>query len=423
MLGTKRRCPYCGETIELGDCAIVGTNFEGSEYLASNRLKESQVKLPSGKRPLRMLKRTGWPVLAEPPRQRGSKRQRERPALERMFGATGRADSRETLLPLLNEDLERADLPARACSNCEFPLPRSIDERPSVVIGVVGVNAVGKTHLVAASLTQAYRRRGLAPIGCTEFTPDEISSARFTNDYYRPLFHKEEVLPITPVEDDARFAPLVFNVTMRSFGQFSLILHDLSGEVLANIQDRAVEAPFLRSARGIIFVVDPRDIDDLRGRFPGWMLSDSEMTTDQGTLLSACLRADGILDRGRPVPVALTVAKADLLPAACGEDLPFLRQARVPEDTESFTQRVKACSKEVASFLERYGAYSILGPAEEYQRWVKERPAEERKALTFHAVSALGSAPDSSAQLRQPVRPLNCVDPLAAVLSQVGSAG
>ena len=422
-LGTRRRCPYCGETIELGDCPIVATNFDGAEFLGPDGPEARDIELPSKAVPRRTLDKTGWPVLHEPPRKGGSaKRKRQPSRLERILGAgPGQADAR-TPLSSLFEQAAREDIPARACPRCEYPLPQSIDERPAVVIGMVGINAVGKTHLLAASLGEAYRQSALSCIGVTEFTPDEGTGAKFLDEYYRPLFQEGRLLEGTQVEQSARFAPLVFNVTMQSVGRFSLILHDVAGEMLADFRKRSAQAQYLQGARGIIFVVDPRDIDGLRENFPAWMLADSGLGGDQGTLLAACLRPDGILGRDAPVPVALVVAKADLLPEATGEELPFMEPAMRPEDAPAFEARVKAASHQVAQFLQRHGAHTILGPAREYERLLAEHPPGSRKALTYHAVSALGSAPDSSEQLTSKVRPVNCIDPLAAVLAQVGSA-
>lgn len=421
--GTRRRCPYCGETIELGDCPIVATNFEGAQYLASGGPIAGSVSLPSEARVLRRLDRTGWPVLAEAPREARAQTSRRPSQLERLLGAEPgriRRSPRTALTPLF-EVAAREDLPARACPECEFALPQAIDERPAVVIGVVGVNAVGKTNLMAAGLGQAYRQDALARIGVTEFVPDESTSSRFLDEYYKPLFQEGRPLEGTQVNERARFAPLVFNVTLRA-SSFSLILHDVAGESLADLQTRSAQAQFLHGARGIIFVVDPRDIDTLRDEFPAWMLEDDALGWDQGALLSACLRSDGILGGGSPIPVALTVAKADLFPALTGEDLPFLEPAPKDEREAAFTERVKRASQQVAGFLERHEAHTILGPAREYERRLAESASGPRMALTYHAVSALGSAPDRSAQLSTKVRPINCVDPLAAVLSQVGSA-
>jgi hypothetical protein len=422
-LATVRRCPYCGSSIELGACPIVATNFENFEFLTAEDFDLDEIKLPSKTVPLRFLPKTNWPVVAEPPRERPPEPVSERPRrskLEEAFGsvtATVSLDEVE-LPPLIGHGAFREDVPARACSECEFPLPQSIDLRPALVVAVVGVNRVGKTHLLAASLTEAYRRRGLATIGCSEFVPDDSTSRRFLEDYFVPLFRHGQVLDATPPEDqEVRFRPLVFDVTLPDTPPFALVMHDIAGEVLGDHRKREQLATYLRGARGIIFVVDPRDIDDLRDGLPDWILESNELGSwDQGALLAACVKPGGILDGRAPPPVAVTIAKSDLLPMACSESFGFLSPAPTPETRAEFDARIHRSSQEVEEFLERHGAHNILGPAREHNQRLR---ASGNSRVTYHAVSALGSAPDIDEQLTDKVRPINCLDPLAVILAQI----
>jgi hypothetical protein len=418
-LSTPRRCPYCSSEIELGDCPIVATSVSGLEFAQMSQLELDDVELPSGRPPLRLLPKTHWPVLAEAPNADGSAADgsSDRSFLGRTFA--GGAGSLEYVLPPLSDGgMPREDVPARACPVCEFPLPQSIDNRPAVVVAVVGVNRVGKTHLLASSLTQAYRREGLAPIGCTEFAPDDSTGKRFLEDYYSPLFHHHTILARTQAEDGPeRFQPLVFNVTLPDCEPFSLVLHDVAGEVLGDHRMRARAATYLFGAKGIVFVVDPRDIDDLRESIPSTMVDDEELGWDQGTLLSACLGGDGLLAETGPVPVAIAIAKSDLLPHATGETLRFLEPAPETETRDELYARIRSTSNEVEEFLERYRAHNILRPAREYRRRLQAEG--DRVSLTFHAFSALGKAPREIEERGAKVEPVNCLDPLAAILAHV----
>lgn len=414
-LSTVRRCPYCADEIKLGDCPIVATNFPEAEFLPDENFKASQVKLPSRTQPEDTLG-TGWPIVAKAP----AKRSKEGKEKKRSWGLGSVGGN--SVLPPLFDDAAREDLPARACPSCELPLPQSIDERPALVIGVVGVNRVGKTHLLASCLTEASKQRGLARIGCRDFSLDESTAQRFREKYYEPLFRQGEVL-ITSFSDaevdQVRFRPLVFNATLPNLGPISLILHDVAGEIMADPHRRAVGAPYLRGAKGIIFVIDPREIDSLRSSLPQWILQSNAVGFDQGALLSACLRPDGIVDRREVIPVAIALGKADLLPKATGKSLPFLSPAPAQEDPRSFVERIKTTSKQVADFLEEQQAYDILDPARAYGREARSPARNGNGQVTFHAFSALGSAPDSEENLSQEVKPLNCIDPLATVLAQV----
>lgn len=421
-LSTARECPYCSSWIQLGDCPIVATGFQGDQLLDGAGFSDpSEVELYSGKHPERVLSGTGWPVLRESPRETRVATiddRRGKSSIERAFSDFTAAGPAEELPPLAESGVAREHAPARACPQCHYPLPASIDRRRAAVVAVVGVNRVGKTHLLASSLSQAYRQAGLRPIGCNEFEPDENTGSRFMRQYYTPLFRNGEVLDKTPPENpEARFDPFVFDVTIADGEPFSLVMHDISGEDLGDRRLRARHATFLHSARGVIFVVDPRDIDDLRDAIVPLMPSEDESGWDQGTLLAACLREGGMLDRPRPVPLAVAIAKADLLPQATGASLPFLSPAPAEEDGEGFYRRVRAASEQVEEFLERYRAHNILDPARRYED--RLRAAGGEAAVTFHAVSALGRPPAEIESGAARVRPVNCLDPLAAVLSQI----
>jgi hypothetical protein len=417
---TRRRCPYCSEEIELGQCPIVATNIKelaGLEEGIGGGLKPAdldEVSLPSQTVPLRRLKKTKWPVVAEPPNEDDGKgRRRERSILGRALSGGGDG----VIEPLDSGELPREDLPARSCPACEHPLPLSIDSRETHVVAVVGVNRVGKTYLLATSLLEALRRGGLdSRLGCTEFATDDRTNANFLRDYVTPL-RTGTPLERTQVEGrEERAEPLVFSVSLPSSNPFSLAIHDVAGEVLGDHKRRAQSATYLHGARGIVFVVDPRDIDDLRAAIPPSLIEgEEELGWDQGSLLSVCLSDDGLLSGAPPIPVVIAIAKADLIPQATGEGHGFLQPAPTSETPEAFYARIRDNSREVEDFLERFGALHILRPAREYRR--RLAAAGGSASITFQAFSALGQplnqleGPDSKAQ------PVNCIDPLATILA------
>jgi hypothetical protein len=406
---TRRRCPYCSEEIELGQCPIIATSLEGVGGLGG--IERSEGTLPSGTVPLRRLEKTDWPVLAEPPNEEAGKRGRERSLIGRALIGDGKLDR------LDGGKLPREDVPARACPACEHPLPLSIDTRETAVVAVVGVNRVGKTYMLATSLLEAMRRGGLdRRLGCTEFVADNRTDGNFLKNYVGPL-RSGAVLEKTQSEGrEERAEPLIFNVTLPDCEPFSLAVHDVAGEVLGDHKRRAKSATYLHGARGIVFIIDPRDVDDLRVAIPPALIeNEEELGWDQGTLLSVCLSDDGLLAGAPPIPVVVAIAKADLIPHATGENHEFLRPAPKDETPEAFYARIRSNSREVEGFLERFGALHILRPAREYRRRLEAEGSSA--SITFQAFSALGKPPGLLADPGSQGRPVNCVDPLATILA------
>jgi hypothetical protein len=226
---------------------------------------------------------------------------------------------------------------------------------------------------------------------------------------------------MTPENADARFEPLVFKFTASGCDPACLVFHDVAGESLGNYRERAGGATFLRAARGIVFIIDPRDIDDVRDRLPDWIVESNDISYDQGSLLSACLKENsGILSDQRKVPVAITVSKADLLLTAYKEELPFLQRTNARDESlqDSF-ERVIERSRQVKQFLERAGAYNILDIAQDYAVRCASTRGASPVGVTYHAISAIGHQPDALEQLTRRPEPLNCTDPLVAVIGQI----
>lgn len=388
-LTTKRTCPYCGSRIELGRCPIVATNVETATLGEFDR---SLVEIPSGAKPVGWAGR--WPVLAEPP----SPKRSERPSrFKEML-------SSPASLPRVTQLARAEDLPARVCPDCDTPLPVDLDEREAFIIAVVGINRAGKTHFIASTLREAARRDALVSLGCEEFVPDEETGNRYQRDYFTPLFRRRELLEATDIEEDVMHRPLSYRVTFENQEPSVLLLHDVAGEALADRRLRARVAPFLRRADGVIFLIDPTEIDLVRELLPGEFLEDYA-DYDQAHLLSACVAEMRQLRGSADVPFAVTLSKSDLLVRAMGRDFRFAKNR--PGNDLPIADVIKDLadvSAEVEDLLEELEASDLLAAARQLDN------------NTFCAISALGHAPEVG-QLTEPVSPVRCIDPLLAVIA------
>jgi hypothetical protein len=320
------------------------------------------------------------------------------------------------ILSLADDDGELGppeDLPAYLCLKCLHPLPSSLRTHEVYTVAVVGTQSAGKSTFLAAMAHEAGRRQGLGFLGVTEFAPDEITGTRYHNEYYQRLFREKKTLPKTDPDLDVRFQPLAFHVTAEQDQDLSppagdgtikmtLMLHDVSGEVLTRHDLRAVSAPFVRRADAIIFLVDPLALEPVREWREREGLPDDPSRPDdyyQADLLRACLREVGA-ERLCDVPVAITLCKSDVVSAMLKPDYTFSHEAS--REPATWLDERNKIDGEVIRVLEELDAADIVAAG-------RTAPLG-----TFHAVAPIGTEPDHD---RIPaMHPLRCLDPVAQIL-------
>jgi hypothetical protein len=418
-------CPFCGEKVRLGHLPIVATNVTRGSHANSpapssgglfgglNRPEESgdppltaSPRAPQGDATVRPVSGAevldtvnGWPVVAHAPASIVDPSQRS--LLSRIRGGPQ--------LPPPSELAKPEDLPARLCSSCETPLPVDIDERPLFTIAVVGTNGSAKTHFLTSALHEAYHEQALDAFACTEFAPDEVTSERYHNDYYRPLFSDRVALESTQVgKEDVRFHPLAFRVAFeQSARPAALLFHDVAGEVLRDRAARAKVAPFVRRADAVIFLIDPRWFPPVASYLEKEHGIPNEMARfNQADLFNAV--AEEMRSRNLAhIPVAVALSKSDLISAALGRKFTFDRET--PSERDAWVQQIKEIDGEVVELLTGDLRARDLVAA------IKKFPD-----VTYHAVAPIGSQPSPpdarNQQTIAELKPRRCLDPLVSVL-------
>jgi hypothetical protein len=384
-------CPFCGDVLTLGRLPIVATNVRRARRFGEAASDDEGPTPVSGSSVLRVV--GDWPVVAEPPLPPDPQPKR------------GWFKSPPSL-PRLTQSAAPEDLPARLCTSCKQPLPADIDDHDVVTVAVVGVNGASKTHYLASALTEASHRQQLQMIGCEVFEPDEATGERFHQDFHAPLFRHRNALMATLPDEEVVRKPLGFRASFDNGRSVLLLFHDVAGEVLRDRSQRAAAAPFVRRADAIIFLIDPRWLDDriaaasTVSRFGEQPPEDPGF--NQADLLTAIIRELG--DRKDVVPVAVTVAKSDLLGIALQRQFRFLDPA--PTEYDAWTRDLPVVGQEVHQLLQELGGRALVAAA------------DRLPLVSYHAVAAVGSQPDGANQVAT-VRPTRCLDPLAAVLLRI----
>jgi hypothetical protein len=295
-------------------------------------------------------------------------------------------------------------------------LPPEYLERPTVVVGLVGLTGASKSTYLTVLLDLLYAG-ALAPLDIS-VEMDEESADRFEINYRQPLLVDRRQLPLTPLllEEGQSPEPLtvVFRRSSRGTPEKSMnvVFFDASGEQLYRKEDLGRFGKFLYVASSVIVVLSP-------GMFPGLasaadpgeasigLARPTQMLVNLADLLRVArgLKKDAYL---ADVSASVILSKADKLCSRPDFPAEALRDAELsPALLAPLFEEVRVNSGRLVDFLEINGGSNLLTTL------LGRLPDP-----TVHAVSATGSEPEGG---RYPaITPRGVLDPLLVVLARHG---
>ena len=295
-------------------------------------------------------------------------------------------------------------------------LPPDYLERPTVVVGVVGLTGASKSTYLTV-LIDALHAGALAPLDVS-VELDEHSADRFEREYHQPLLVDHRQLPLTPplLEEGQSPEPLTLVLRRTARGgperSLNLVLFDASGEQLYRKEDLGRFSRFLYVASAVLVVLSP-------GMFPGLqavadpgeaalgMTRPTQMLVNLAELLRSArgLRKEGYL---AGVSASVILSKADKLlgrPDFPADTLrnPEFSVAALP----SLFEEVRDNSARLVDFLEVNGGSNLLTTL------LGRLPDP-----TVHAVSATGSTATDGGY--PSIAPVGVLEPLLVLLARHG---
>ncbi|NUP52208.1 MAG: hypothetical protein HOW97_33525 [Catenulispora sp.] len=290
----------------------------------------------------------------------------------------------------------------------EHFLPYFYADPDPIVLGAVGVRGTGKTHLLAAMVSQLTDPQIQDQLGIVVNAVDPLLHAEFHNRFVKPFIVDRQELSRTPIATYV-LAVDMFEITDTDGSRFTLVLFDVDGESLAGPE---YTLNFLVVANALMFVVDPDQIRGLTLNGSGTRGGDRsfEVVVQR---VQRSRRTPG--KQYTHLPTAVVVAKADKLTGR-GHGLAdrWMRGATPP--AEELDPRLLAEeSEDVWAYLSVFGA----------QRWLD--PARRLAPATLHFASAAGTEPHSPAGgesvfPESGFRQIRVLRPLLALLAAHGVA-
>jgi hypothetical protein len=304
----------------------------------------------------------------------------------------------------------------RLCPKCHNDLPVTAGKTASKVISIVGASQVGKSVYIASLIhTLRNSTAGNFNAACIPLTT-EISS-RFRSFYDEPIFKNGVLLSST---NKVRQEPLIFQFIFEdtSKSPLTLVFFDVAGEPLTNQGFLNTYANHIKNSSGLIFMVDPLQIDMIREKF-FFIIGDeavdmaSKFTNPEDVAIS--LYSDFIAHEHNShteIPTAIVITKSDLLHALKDEDGEYIK----PNSNifYNYTHRgyfnlseFNNIDQEVRKFIQK------VDPA------FKGTMGKFFKKTGYFAVSALGSNPVDQ-QLKGVVSPTRVDEPFLWLLHKLG---
>ncbi|MCG8649741.1 MAG: hypothetical protein MI861_07905, partial [Pirellulales bacterium] len=323
----------------------------------------------------------------------------------------------------------------KICPKCHLPLPHATaqGELDPKTIAIVGARSSGKSNYFAVLLNELEQRYSeelsFTMLGQNTFSVREgkpVSSHKlYRIRYGESLFGEQNrIVPATlsaAAQADIRI-PLIYRLLfnkrpidrvlrpMADFTAMDVVIFDAAGE---DLEDPTILDHFYRyitCAAGIIFIIDPTQFagvrqqlsEETRAKLPQVQAGARDVVDALFQLLQ---RRGQRIDRRFRVPVAITLAKSDVLDSILPAGSPLRRDS---DHSQGFDDAdCDLVSEEVKSRLRQWDSAALIMHANSF------------KNHRFFAVSALGDIPDGD-RLEGGIEPRRVGDPLLWILWKLG---
>lgn len=307
----------------------------------------------------------------------------------------------------------------RICPLCSGNLPYAIDELSDITIAIIGARGAGKSHYVALlveRIKQMFESFHWVLQSLTEET-----DKRYADEFYNPLFNAQVPLQSTR---RGQVEPLIYSLRfLNSNKRVLLVFFDAAGEHFSNAMDVASMNRYIGNAAGIICLMDPLQLQNVRRELEGRMNLPAQ---DEGanTIINNVKNLFEELDkRGASgtkkirTPLAVAFSKMDALR---NNDPGYSGNILFDENSSLVYQQstYDGCLRE--DELE-----SIHGTLEAWLREVNPKMLHDCKndfeKFKIFGFSALGDPPTANnSKLQHEPRPYRVEDPFLWILAQNG---
>lgn len=312
-------------------------------------------------------------------------------------------------------DICKKEARTRLCPQCHFELSHDVGQVEQKIIAIIGGSFTGKSHYIASLITRLQHVVGPNFRFAVSMLGDGTRE-RWHRDFYTPLFEKKHILEMTQraALDSIVKTPLIFRLTFQDGNHthaLNISFFDTAGEDMSKLQVDAlsVEARYICKADGLIVLLDPLQIENIRQQLPAsiQMPQPDPMARPEfivgrlHELLESFHHRSG--SKKISTPVAFTLSKVDTLRELVAPDSTLLRHSEHYHALD--LADVQSVSTEIGNYVQAW-----ITPG--FYNEIDYKFANYR----FFGVSSLGNQPDASGRVK--IEPLRVEDPFLWLLHQ-----
>jgi hypothetical protein len=303
----------------------------------------------------------------------------------------------------------------RICPYCHFEISHDAGLIDDHVIAIIGGPNTGKGHYIA-TLIQNLQNEIARHFNFSLRKLGDETRFRYENDYFAPIYRRKVVIDGTrsALIDNTVKQPMVFRLTIqdgRKKRAVNISFFDSAGEDMKSLDTMSTEARYIYFASGIIFLLDPLQIEAIRLKVPQQNLPKKETLAEPFYIVE---RLKELFDNQAPqsttktvkTPIAFVFSKIDTL---------------FPIIDPSSAMRLTG---EHFGYFNLIDAQSVHTEIENYlQYWMGSGFCNMVRTnfSNFHyfGVSSLGRSPDSNGNL-ETISPIRIEDPFLWILHKLG---
>ena len=305
----------------------------------------------------------------------------------------------------------------RLCPHCHKELPSSIGDVKNHIFAVVGGIGAGKSHYIAVLINKLQNELGPKMRFLLNPLNDETRN-KYRRDFYEPIYEKHQVIHKTDSAQsniDVKL-PLIYGLSIikdtlfeknKIVNHITLVFFDTAGEDLNNEDTMALVNKYIYRSNGIILLVDPLQITDVKNKLKGKIALPTSSGVSNMDILS---RITQLIEKGQnlnikdkiDIPLAISFTKLDALDSLISNEYQIKQNSNHLDGYDE--DDINAINSEMKSLLIKWNESALVQLAE-----------TKYKKVAFFGLSALGCNPHKDNKIPQ-VNPIRIEDPFLWLL-------